>query len=154
RTAAAALIALASLLSPGAARADVLPVTTPIAGQPQLFYADQWWPWAIPFPVDINPVLDPTGAQGFRGDVRPVFYLAGTVTGDPVTRTVTVPAGTVLFFPILNSFSDNTPLIGDEPTNFTAQELLDLTTGLEPGEVTLFASIDGVPIPFSELVTH
>lgn len=96
-------------------------------------------------------MVDTTGAQSFRGDQGPVFFLAGTFSGLAVTRTATVQQDQVLFFPIINSFSDNTPQITSPPTpptTFTAQQLLDLTTpNLNPAKVTLSATLDGLAIP-------
>ena len=57
----------------------------------------------------------------------------------------------MLFFPIINAFSDNTPPITTPPTpptTFTAKELLDLTTpNMNPTAVTLSATLDGMAIP-------
>src|SRR5512143_733910 len=77
-----------------------------------------WWQWAFSQPaVDVggtnsNPVLDSTGAYAAAGQedgIGPAdrfFFLAGTFGGDAV-RTVTVPAGKTLFFPINNWDVDN-----------------------------------------------
>ena len=69
-----------------------------------------------------QPVLDMTGANcGVGQSSGPVFFLAGAATTEPVTRTCTVPAGKVLFFPIINaecSTVEPPPFHGDN-----AQEL-------------------------------
>jgi len=136
---------------PVAEAASILPPTTPIAGVSQRVWADRWWAWSLgTTPVSDNPVVDTTGAQSFRGDQGPVFFLAGTFTGQTVTRTATVREDKVLFFPLLNSGGDNTPDITippTPPTTFTAQQLLNfITPNQDPTKVTLFASLDGVPI--------
>lgn len=136
---------------PVAEAATILPPTTPIAGVSQRVWADRWWAWALgTTPVSSNPVVDTTGVQSFRGDQGPVFFLAGTFTGSPVTRTATVREDQVLFFPLLNSAGDNTPPITTPPTpptTFTAQELLNLITpNQDPTKVSLFATLDSVPI--------
>ena len=55
-------------------------------------------------PAPVNPLTDSTGAHCAEGQDAKVWYLAGTFTPDPVTRSCTVPAGTALFFPIVNTF--------------------------------------------------
>src|SRR5262245_59664768 len=77
-----------------------------------------WWQWVNAQPaVDVggtntNPVLDSTGAYATVGQENGIgpgnkfFFLAGTFGGE-VTRTVTVPRGKALFFPVLNYEADN-----------------------------------------------
>src|SRR5262245_47515609 len=72
-----------------------------------------WWQWVFAQPAaDIggtnsNPVLDSTGDfadSGQEDGIGPggnYFFLAGTFGGD-ATRTITIPAGKTLFFPIFN----------------------------------------------------
>ena len=131
--------------------AGVIDPGTPIAGVSQRDWADRWEAWALGItPLGDNPAVDTTGAQSFRGDQGPVFFLAGTFTGQPVTRTATVREDQVLFFPILNAGTDNTPPITNPPTpptTFTAQQLLDMIApSQDPAKVNLFATLDSVPI--------
>jgi len=76
------------------------------------------------FPAASNPILDNTGAYSSVGQSGKVWFLAGT-TGSgavpPVVRTITIPSGTPLFFPIVNYFWVNTPEYGD-PNWSPAQE--------------------------------
>jgi hypothetical protein len=141
-------IALAHLVEPNTATADVLPPGALIGGQSQLHWAEAWFDWANDFPASTNPVLDVDGSQGYQGDIGPLFYLAGTVTGDPVIRNISVPADKVLFFPVLNLSIDNSNLFGEPPFTDTPQMMFDgLAKIMDPSAVDLFASIDGVPIP-------
>jgi hypothetical protein len=90
-----------------------------------------WWQWVYAQPaVDVggtntNPVLDTTGefaAVGQENGIGPgnkIFFLAGTF-GVNVTRTVTVPAGKALFFPMVNFEIDNAV---DPPTDYTVPQL-------------------------------
>jgi len=59
-----------------------------------------WWQWVFQTPNSVNPNLDTTGAYCGVGQWGPVFYLSGG--GGVINRTCTVPAGKVLFFPIIN----------------------------------------------------
>lgn len=81
-----------------------------------------WLEWVLAIPAASNPLLDPDGAFAAVGQSGKVWFLVGTV-GGPATRSVTVPAGTALFFPIVNYFWVNTPEYGDPPWS-PAQEAL------------------------------
>lgn len=140
----AGLLALTGVAGP--ANAQVIAPGSPVAGQSQLFWAEQWWAWALPLGSSINPSLDTTGAQGFRGDVGPVFFLAGSFSSAPVSRAVTVPAGKPLIVPLANAYADNTPATGSPPGNLTPSQLLDLLTPFyDPAQTTLTMSINGTP---------
>ena len=71
-----------------------------------------WLEWALAAPASTNPILDTDGSYGAMGQSGKVWYLAGT-TGGTATRSLTVPTGTALFFPIVNYFWVNTPELGD-----------------------------------------
>ena len=153
---------IAGLFVSGGATADLLDPAITIGGHSQHTLADQWWAWALPISPLVNPLLDSTGAQGFRGDagVRgdpgSAFFLAGSVTGASIIRTVTVPHSTPLFFPIINTVFDNTVPISDPlspPTSLTAQQMLDLVAPLfDPTKVSLFLELDGVAVDPAKLL--
>src|SRR5262245_64466360 len=67
----------------------------------------QWWQWILGIPVGANPGLDDGSDQTGRAcavnQSGPVWFLAGTFTGGPVTRVCNVPAGRALFFPLVNT---------------------------------------------------
>lgn len=87
----------------GSAQAGVVvDPTQPVAGVSQLELSQQWWQWALGIPAPTNPLLDTTGAFAQTNNNGPVFFLGGN-TGGSTTRSFTVPAGTPLFFPILNA---------------------------------------------------
>lgn len=77
-------------------------------------WGDAWWQWGFSFPVSINPLLDQTGENALLGQSGSVWFLAGTTGGD-AERTVTVPAGKSLFFPVVNNLWINIPDLGDNP---------------------------------------
>ena len=78
----------------------------------------RWWTWAFAQPaVDVggtntNPILDSTGAyasEGQKNGIGPAnkyFFLTGNF-GGTMKRTVTVPKGKTLFFPVINFEADN-----------------------------------------------
>ena len=100
-----------------------------------------WWRWALSIPIAENPVADTTGEFAATGQRGPVWFLAGTFGGS-ATRTVTVPAGKALFFPIINS-QWTTTCIGEPRTIEGIRPLvapqIDTATGLA-------AEIDGVSV--------
>jgi hypothetical protein len=122
--------------------------------------AARWYTWvSAQEAVDVNgtntfPILDTTGAYAAVGQENGIgpankyFFLAGTFFDKPVIRTVTVPKGNALFFPIINFEKDNA---NDPPTNHTVPELKRLlkadadTTTL----TSLSAEFDGKPVVIS-----
>jgi len=145
------------------AGADVVAPSDPIAGNSQADLSWRWWQWAIDTRTADDPVSDPTGSQGFRGDQGDYFFLAGSYSGDPVTRSLTIPAGRTLFLPLVNAFIDNLSPFGEPPTDYTSDELRDFITPFIDTVTGLYLTIDGVSItgldahrqqsPFSYTVT-
>jgi hypothetical protein len=82
---------------------QVVPPGNDVAGQSQLFWAQAWWQWALGIPASNNPLTDMTGADAGVNNGGPVFFLAGN-QGGASTRTITVPVGKPIFFPVINSF--------------------------------------------------
>src|SRR5262245_45445351 len=115
-----------------------------------------WWKWAFSFPVSINPLFDETGAQAYLGNQGNVFFLAGVINvSGTATRTITVPAGKPLFFPVLNVETDNVgvrpPYLGGPFTPpampKTVPELYAEADGFIMATSELHATVDGCPIP-------
>jgi hypothetical protein len=77
-------------------------------------WAGQWWQWGWAIPAAVNPMNDPTGQYAATGQSGSVWFLAGTQNGD-AERTVSVPVGKALFFPIVNTVWVNLPDLGDNP---------------------------------------
>jgi hypothetical protein len=90
----------------------VLPPNSHSHGMSYGEWGDAWWQWALSIPSDVNPINDPTGADAAIGQTGQVWFLAGT-SGGIANRTITVPAGQALFFPIVNQIWVNTPQLGD-----------------------------------------
>jgi hypothetical protein len=106
--------------------------------------AGAWWDWAINQPPDMNPILDETGAfaavgqDANRGLGKEIFFLAGNFGGDTV-RTVTVPKGKALFFPLLNGLW----IAPEEGNTEESRQVVNNFLGF-PAELT--CPIDGVPV--------
>jgi hypothetical protein len=79
-------------------------VSAQSAYPPASHLAAQWWQWALETPTSVNPLQDPTGQFGAVNQSHGnVWFLAGN-TGGVTVRTVTIPAGKALFFPVANTF--------------------------------------------------
>jgi hypothetical protein len=134
--AAAALLALATLPS---ARADSN------KGKYSQLTAD-WWQWVYSLPVSENPLFDETGADAYNAQPeKKVFFLAGVSNvSNTVERSITIPAGTTLFGPVLNYEDDNvgraTPLTVPQ-LRAEAAALID-SVDLDD----LFLKVDGVDL--------
>ena len=118
----------------------------------------RWWKWVYAQKaVDVggtntNPVLDSTGAYANVGQAHGIgpdnkyFFLTGTF-GASVTRTVTVPKGKALFFPIINASVDNAV---DPPTHYGVPKLKALAKASIDTAIVdhLSAAFDGQNVPF------
>ena len=132
----------ASNLNPG-----VLPVSSHAYGATYGEWSARWLQWAFSIPVDVNPILDETGANCAEGQTGPVWFLAGTF-GSPTTRDCTVPAGKALFFPLVNGIFgaavfDCEPTVPGVPCEV---DVLRTAAAASMDAVLLEASIDGTPL--------
>lgn len=116
--------------------------------QSRMSYAEWsavWWQWVLSINAANNPLLDETGATCGVAQPRgqPVFFLVGAFGSGTVTRDeCVVPAGKLLFFPLVNAF-----WLSTEPTDpsdpAAARELLMSVFG---PVTALWASVDGEPV--------
>src|ERR1051325_2671947 len=68
-------------------------------------WSARWWSWAYSIPLSMNPIFDTTGIDCALNQSGPVWFLAGT-NGFSATRNCVVPAGKMIFFPIINLLND------------------------------------------------
>lgn len=108
--------ALALVLAAGLAQAapKVLPPHSNAFGMGYDEHAAAWLEWITSIPNASSPLFDVDGSYGAVGQGGKVWFLAGN-TGGTMTRTITVPVGKAMFFPVINYFWVNTPELGDEP---------------------------------------
>src|SRR3954468_5031807 len=73
-----------------------------------------WWQWAFTQPATgatgavIHPLLDTTGASfnAATSTSGSVIFLGGSLgPASPLIRTITIPSGKALFFPMINLFA-------------------------------------------------
>jgi len=106
----------------------------------------QWWQFVLSFPGDVNPLLDDTGERCTIGQRGPVWFLMGTVVGES-KRTCSIPEGTALLFPVINSVDVNV-------TNQTAKELRSELAPCLDAVRDLSVEVDGKPIRKVKLKNH
>lgn len=145
----ALMMVLGLILAPaaGAAQTSRFTIIPPHSAKAQsrMSYAQWsavWWQWALSLNATGNPLPDPTGARCGAGQSRggPVFFLVGAFGNGAITRDAcVVPAGKLLFFPLVNAIDFHTPGDGLDTPELTRQDLLKYF-----GPITeLHAGIDG-----------
>jgi hypothetical protein len=110
-----------------------------------------WWRWAYRMPVTGHPLFDSTGEAAGKGQGPDVWFLGGTfVWGEAepghsigvASRTINIPYGKALFFPIINNVDGVNP---DAPQ--TAKELWAEIKGIQDPATNMTCTIDGWRIP-------
>lgn len=102
----AAILLLIAAPTNGSAAFSHFTVITPNEAQAQtgMTYAEwsvKWWQYILETPLENNPAVDPTGANCQFGQSGPVFFLVSTSGGTATRSECVVPAGKILFFPLL-----------------------------------------------------
>jgi hypothetical protein len=140
------------MLSPAAvAQADtnpnpgIVPINSQPGGMTYGQWSAAWWQYAYSLPNSDSPLFDATGghcavAQPFVAQSK-VFFLAAAVFGGTQTESCTVPAGTMVFFPVLNAEVDNGCPVVSPP--LTVADLASAAKSLIDPATNLHASIDG-----------
>ncbi|MFG3344274.1 hypothetical protein ACGF1Z_04315 [Streptomyces sp. NPDC048018] len=95
----------------------------------------RWYRWARSAPRWLDPIRDREGKHGGRRQPRDVWFLAGNF-GGRVVRHCTVPAGTPVFFPVINQW-------WTLPGGWSRV----------PEVLTATAHLDGVPLEVTEYVS-
>jgi hypothetical protein len=106
----------------------------------------KWWQWFFSIPKENHPAYDDTCERWHIDQHDPnVLFLAGT-TGGKAQRTITIPAGKAVLFPVINfatSYSEDSSLKTDaELITHAKSNIADI--------VKKEASIDGVDLLISE----
>lgn len=114
-----------------------------VGGRSVAEYTALWWKYVLETPASTNPFVDPGGALfapgPFTGDGVTFLYGApSTDPATPVTRSVSVSAGTNLLVPLIQWVNLKT-----DPAE-TAADLLNQLEPLVAGTTNLFAEINGI----------
>jgi len=140
------------------AAATLVPASSASADRDYGSLTATWWQWVYSRPArdvgktNTNPVLDSNGKYATQGQAHGIgpgnkyFFLTGTFGGD-VKRTVTVPDGKALFFPLINVETDNAVDPLPDPL-FEVPELRAQAKASIDSATVLDAKLDGQPVPF------
>ena len=113
-------------------------------------WSAKWWQWTMAFPSTADPASNtapPDSAQSGK-----VWFLAtahGSVTvggSATVTRSLTVPKGKALFFPVLSVIDDNTGCPSYNDPLLTADQLAAQAADIFTAVSETTCTIDGVPV--------
>lgn len=109
-------------------------------------WTTKWWIWFLSISKKMNPAIDISGEKAIIGQNDPdVWFLAAT-TGGTAERSVTLPEGISLLFPVINvttSYSEEPGLKNDyELTSYVKSQIDDI--------LIKEASIDGSDLVISE----
>ncbi|HAM72028.1 MAG TPA: hypothetical protein DCM86_10330 [Verrucomicrobiales bacterium] len=129
--------------------AQVVPPDQLVFGRSYGAWGGEWWKWVLSTPADQNPIGDPTGALGGRNQHGPVWFLDGTFGGS-VERTVTIPAGKGVFFPLFNYFNDYPcpdPAFHPAPGQTLEAFLRQGAAAFVDAATDLAVQVDGAEIP-------
>ncbi len=143
------LLPTQALASGGNPNPQVFPPDSHPFGHSYGAWSTFWWQWALSSPPNLNPVLDTTGTHcGVnQPNPGPVWFLAGTFSGAPVTRTCSVPAGKALLIPIMNvvNFGANADCsVSNDTVDSLRAQIAPLMAAEDP--TTFTADVDGSAI--------
>lgn len=117
-----------------------IPTKDPAAGLSQAELAKRWWQWLSSFGAQESPANDHSGAHCAAGQDGPIWYLAGAFGSDPVQRTCHIPAGKILFFPII------TYMVVPTDGSLTCAEAIKGAREMTDAATDLHAELDGKAI--------
>lgn len=143
----AAAVALTVVPTAGSAQVILPENAQAVTGMTYGEWSAVWWQYVSAMPVSNpnNPLFDQTGAgcKAAQPNSSPVFFLVGAISGGVATRNeCTVPAGKVLFLPLLNFIDIHVPGDGLDTPEMVRQDLLKVIGPTSE----LHASVDGVPV--------
>jgi hypothetical protein len=121
----------------------IAPIHTRPAGQTYGRWAAEWWQWALGIPAVVNPLTDTTGEHCAQRQVDRVWFLAGSISTDPVIRTCEIPGRKSLFFPLINNFYG--AFLNDAPETRTEEFVREAGSCTEPAQISVW--IDGFKVP-------
>lgn len=110
------------------------------------YWTTRWWQWLLSIPTVDNPATDTTGDKAsIQQSNQYVWFLTGT-TGFRAERTVRIPSGKAILFPVINVTISN----AEEPTLNTDTDLISFVKRHMDDIVEKRANIDGEDIFISE----
>ena len=122
----------------------IAPIQSHPFGESYGEWAATWWKWILEVPASTSPAFGTGNCED--GQSGKVWFLIGSFSGpDLVKRTCTIPAGTSLFFPLIN---DSYFAFQSDPPDQRTYEYVrsrSLCQG-PPKTVVIDTKIDGVTV--------
>ena len=119
---------------------------------PASHLATSWWQWALETPASENPLTDTTGQFAAVNQSGRVWFLAGNPGGTTV-RTITVPSGKALFFPIVNVFDVEDAITAGGVKLFLVPQPVQVARTFVSSVIAtatgLSCEVDGNPLPIT-----
>ena len=119
---------------------------------PASHLATSWWQWVFETPASENPLTDTTGQFAAVNQSGRVWFLAGNAGGTTV-RTITVPSGKALFFPIVNVFDVEDAIIAGGVKLFLVPKPVQVAQTFVSNVIAtatgLSCEVDGSPVPIT-----
>ncbi len=147
----AAALLVAGVCSGSLHAQQLLAPTATVASFSQGYLSAQLMQWGFSFASAVNPLLDTTGANSALGDQGKYFFLASSLSSDPVVRSVTVRTDQTLVFSPTTSIYWTTP---GEAVNTEAgmrAELVDVFGDVSNLSVTLGGVPVALPVGYTSL---
>ena len=137
------MMVLAVILALGMALPMAVARTAPPPKQDLGELGAEWWQWAYHKPQNVSPLLGSYegGAKCAGGGAGRVWFLAGSFTGEDVTRTCHVPSNKWIFFPVVNA--ECSTVEGNPPPGDTLVECAPLFLDPILEGSSMFATVDG-----------
>ena len=145
-----ATLLFAALFSTQVHGTEVLAPGSTVAGKSIAAWSAEWWKWAWNSPAGADPLNDTTGALANQANNGPVFFLAGSNSNGPVTRSFNVRADQALLMPMIN-YWENCPgdvsiSCGPSYLPDPKPQMLANSTFYKNATTNVFATIDGTPV--------
>lgn len=122
-----------------------------ILGRTPKQWTVEWWECIHATPVSANPAYDLQGGHAPVGQRGPVWFLCGAFNASQgVERTIAVPEGTSLLFPLLNVEWDNQGLLAPLSPEQLRGLVAEFMAAVRPE--SLFVELDGVRLGTNSIV--
>jgi hypothetical protein len=107
-------------------------------------WSAEWWRWVLTIPPGSNPVLDLTGEHCAVNQADHVWFLAGAFnSGEPVTRSCTIPTGRALLVPLINDAYFAFP---DDPPETRTEEYVRAQVACAENATFSLVEVDGAAV--------
>lgn len=109
------------------------------------FWTTRWWQWFLSIPKANSPAMDNGDINSIEQPHQKVWFLASTIGGS-VERTVRIPSGKAILFPVINITISNS----EDQTLKTDADMISFVRRHMKDIVKKQASIDGMNLSISE----